>query len=313
MADGSWRLMRTRATQGGGRVVTFVDITALKLRADELAAMAAACTSELEAANANLQREVEERRRAEAAALRARRAAERADQAKTVFLSGMWHEIRTPLNSILGFAELLERHPARGGDAELAEYPQSIRDAGEHLLAIIDEVLDLAALEAGALSVTLAPVDLDDVLTEALAVIRPLAAARRIEIERPAGEIPGPVVADCLRQVLINLLSDAIKYNVDGGEVRFGVTLEGSTCRIAITDTGPGVPPDRLNDLFKPFSRLGAEYTSVGGSGIGLHMAKNLTELMAGEIGVESEATAGATFWLRFPCSPKAGHSCVDT
>ncbi len=113
--------------------------------------------------------------------------------------------------------------------------------------------------------------------------------------------------------MLINLLSNAIKYNVDGGEVRFGVTLEESICRIAITDTGPGVPPDRLDDLFKPFSRLGAEYTSVGGSGIGLHMAKNLTELMAGEIGVESEATAGATFWLRFPCSPKAGHSCVDT
>jgi signal transduction histidine kinase/ActR/RegA family two-component response regulator len=223
---------------------------------------------------------------------------ESANRAKSVFLSRMSHELRTPLNAILGFGQLLEMEDLQGRDRESVE--QIVR-AGRHLLELIDEVLDISRIEAGTLNISLEPVDVVSGLSEVLSLVAPLAAERGIELLADLDPSESRYVAgdrQRLRQVLLNLLSNAIKYNREGGRVRVSVSNSGERLRIVVADDGEGIAEDKLDQVFAPFERLGAENTGVEGTGLGLALSKSLVEAMNGSIGVSSEPGAGSTFFV---------------
>lgn len=239
--------------------------------------------------------------RAHGEAEQARREAEHADQAKSDFLSRMSHELRTPLNAILGFSQLLEAADLDEDDAEAAG---QILKAGQHLLALIDDVLDISRIEAGTLALSPEPVDARELIDDAVALIRPHAAERPIRLEVDHSDCDVYVTTDhqrC-RQVLLNLLSNAVKYNCDEGEVRLSCdrTSDGML-RIAVADTGPGIDPARQAQLFEPFERLGAESSDVQGTGLGLALSRRLVERLGGRIGLESDPPNGSTFWIDLP------------
>jgi len=226
----------------------------------------------------------------------AKEEAERANQAKSDFLSRMSHELRTPLNAILGFGQLLRMAELNEEDDEAA---RDIVKAGEHLLGLINEVLDIARIESGNLALSAEPLCLADALCEVLEMLRPLAQAANVTIHT---EVPPEsyVKADWqrLKQVLLNLLSNAIKYNVEGGEVHIDFEVQGDQSFMSVRDTGVGIDPKLLPRVFEPFDRLGAETTSVEGTGIGLSLTKHLVELMGGSIGLESSLGEGTTVSL---------------
>ncbi|MBI5611162.1 MAG: PAS domain S-box protein [Deltaproteobacteria bacterium] len=230
----------------------------------------------------------------------ARVLADKANQAKSAFLSSMSHELRTPLNGILGFAQLLESDLPPPTPIQKESIGQ-ILQAGWHLLKLIDEILDLAKIESGKLSLSPESVSLAEVLAECQSIVEGQAQSRQIDLVFPQFDKPCFVHADRtrLKQVVINFLSNAIKYNRDGGEVvvTFG-TPEPGRVRVSIRDTGAGLPPDKLVQLFQPFNRLGQEAGGQEGNGIGLVVAKQLIELMDGVIGVESTVGVGSTFWF---------------
>jgi signal transduction histidine kinase/CheY-like chemotaxis protein len=222
--------------------------------------------------------------------------AERANQAKSEFLSRMSHELRTPLNAVLGFGQLLAAGELQ--DRQRANVDQ-ILTAGRHLLTLINEVLDLSRIEAGELAVSLEPVRLAAVLDDTVDLVAPLAAARRVSLTTTAGETDAWVQADQqrLKQVLLNLLSNAIKYNREDGHVRVRVELPGTDrVRVVVADTGAGIAPDMLPLLFSPFERLGAEHGDIEGTGLGLSLSKSLVEAMGGTIEVTTTPGAGSTF-----------------
>ncbi|WP_018872141.1 PAS domain-containing protein [Thioalkalivibrio sp. ALJ16] len=231
---------------------------------------------------------------------RAREAAEAASRAKSEFLSNMSHELRTPMNAVLGFAQLLERDTSLG--EQQRAYLDEIGRAGRHLLDLINEVLDLARIEAGQMSVESEAVALDPVMEDCLGLMRPLAEERQVECELDADRELG-VQGDARRvkQVLLNLLSNAVKYNRPGGHIRLSVQARGARVRVAVADDGPGLTPEQQARLFQPFERLAADRDSVEGSGVGLAITRHLVELMHGEIGVESQPGAGSTFWFELP------------
>jgi PAS domain S-box-containing protein len=221
-----------------------------------------------------------------------------AGDAKTEFLSRMSHELRTPLASILGFSELLEMEEL--GD-EKQSWVKTIHRAGEHLLDLVNEVLDISRIESGHLSISLEPVSLKSIVEEALALMRPLATSKNVRIHALASDnaTVSHVVADAqrLKQVLINLLSNAIKYNRKDGDVRVTVEeVEDGRCRIAIEDTGLGIAEDAIARLFVPFERLGAGASGIEGTGLGLALSRNIVEAMGGELTVASNPGTGATF-----------------
>ncbi len=237
---------------------------------------------------------------------KAKSAAEKANLAKSDFLSSMSHELRSPLNAILGFAQLMSSDSPPATAAQRASIDQ-ILHAGWYLLELINEILDLAVIESGRLSLSEEPVALDEVLSECRSMIEPQAQKRGIELTFPAFAAPVFVLADRtrLKQVLINLLSNAIKYNRPGGSVVVEHAVSGGErARISVRDTGAGLAPDKLEQLFQPFNRLGQERGVVEGTGIGLVMSKRLVELMGGVIGVESAAAAGSTFWFELITAP---------
>jgi len=245
-----------------------------------------------------ISRDVSERRRIEAEVERAKQEAEHANSAKSEFLSRMSHELRTPLNAIIGYGQVLELQLR---DERRREDVDHILTAGKHLLALIDDVLDISRIEAGKLRLSIEPVPIAQTVNEALALVSPTAKQRHVQLDAVISDFADDshVNADrrLLAQVLLNLLSNAIKYNRDGGrvDVSFAVSDQGRI-RTLITDTGVGIAPDKLAGVFEPFDRLGAEYTEVEGTGLGLALSKRLLEAMGGSIEVRSAPGHGSTF-----------------
>lgn len=250
-------------------------------------------------------RDITERRRAQEALEIARHEAETASAAKSLFLSRMSHELRTPLNAILGFAQLLEidRNAAAARDKDSIE---QILRAGRHLLALIDEVLDIARIESGKLGLEISATALPAVIAEAVGLSLPQAKSRKVSITCDASGVP-PVAADRRRllQVLLNLFSNAVKYNRTGGSVLVTAQRIGNRVRIEVTDTGVGIESDHTGQLFQPFTRLGAAAARSEGTGLGLSLSRALIEAMDGSIGYapRTDGHEGACFWVELPVS----------
>lgn len=250
-------------------------------------------------------RDITDRKQADAALMNAQAAA-RANEAKTEFLSRMSHELRTPLNAVLGFTQLLLGDPSAplqdGQRARLGH----IERAGQHLLAMIGDVLDLSRIETGSLPLQPQPVGLSALVSESFALVLPTAHASGVTlIRRGPGDLHVTADPMRLRQVLVNLLSNAVKYNRSGGQVVVETEgLDEHTVRIAVTDTGMGMTPAQQLHLFEPFNRLGAERSSIEGTGLGLAITLRLVELMDGRISVHSQPGSGSTFHVELRRAP---------
>ncbi len=237
---------------------------------------------------------------------RAKDIAEKANKAKSEFLSNMSHELRTPLNAILGFAQILEQDRSDPLSERQIRNVGQIKSGGEHLLKLINEILDLTRIEAGKMSLSLEVFNLRDLLSDCLTLSRTIATSRQVRLIDEAGSELSAVYADHLRtkQVILNLLSNAIKYNHENGRVWIYADQQANgMIRISIKDNGPGIPPEKQVFLFQPFQRLGAETLDIEGTGIGLVLTKKLVEEMGGDIGYESMPGAGSTFWVHIPCA----------
>ncbi|MGH2554926.1 MAG: hybrid sensor histidine kinase/response regulator [Actinomycetota bacterium] len=246
-------------------------------------------------------RDATDRKNAEAELHRAKEEADRANRAKSEFLSRMSHELRTPLNSILGFAQLLEME-------ELTEQQRTsverILSGGEHLLELINEILDIARIESGQITLSVEPVHLGRAVTEVIDMVRPLADKADVHIFEPEGDLEVQVRADRqrLKQVLLNLLSNAVKFNRHPGEVRINAGRPSAGwVRVAVSDTGIGIAEAYMSQLFKPFARLGAEGLGIEGTGLGLALSKGLTEMMGGTLDVSTTQGVGSTFSIQLP------------
>ena len=226
----------------------------------------------------------------------------RASQAKSEFLSSMSHELRTPLNAIMGYAQLLRDYSEQPLTDEQRDGIEQILDGGQHLLVLVNEVLDLSRIESGGVALSLESVDISQIVPESLALVQPLADERNVSLVVAEEVRSGELVTadrDRLKQVLLNLLSNAVKYNREGGSVTVTTTVGAKdTLRLAITDTGRGIPENRRHEVFRPFSRLGMEASKVEGTGIGLTISRQLVEGMGGSLDFESTANEGSTFWI---------------
>ena len=236
--------------------------------------------------------------------------AERANRVKSEFVASMSHELRTPMNAVLGFAMLLR------SEADLTEkhreYCGHILQSGQHLMRLIDEILDTSKIESGQMDLSLETVELADVLGECIVLLESLAKRHRITIENlVTGNVAAAVTADRMRlkQILLNLLTNAIKYNCDNGRVTVSCREVEAGLRISVTDTGSGLDEEGIALIFEPFVRLNVEPDGVEGTGIGLAISKRLAGLMEGQLGVESTPGEGSTFWVELP---RALAPCVE-
>jgi signal transduction histidine kinase len=289
------RVLRERRTLMEKKQVE-AELLQHRYRLEELVAKR---TDELAEVNKQLRQDIVERKHAQAELTNAKAAAEKANFAKSEFLSKMSHELRTPLNAILGFAQLLERDSPPPTPGQTAKLHQIIQ-AGWYLLKLINEILDLAVIESGRLSLSREPLSLIDVMRECQAMIEPQAQQRGIHMSFLPFDITWFAHVDRTRvkQILINLLSNAIKYNREQGTIEVKCTANQERIRISIKDSGMGLPPEKLVQLFQPFNRLGQETSAEQGTGIGLVVTKQLVELMGGTIGVESTVGVGSEFWI---------------
>lgn len=229
--------------------------------------------------------------------------AESANHAKSIFLSSMSHELRTPLNVILGYAQLLALKSTPATLPRTQEFANYILKAGNHLLALISEILDLAKIESGALTLSLEKINLESIVNECQTMTKPLAEERKLVMSfLPIDSLY--VIADPtrLKQILFNLISNAIKYNREQGTVIVSCErIHSSHIRISVQDTGLGLTQEQIGSLFQAFNRLGQEAGKEEGSGVGLVVTKHLIELMGGKIGVSSTVNIGSTFWIELP------------
>lgn len=258
--------------------------------------------------------DVTELKNTQLAVVQAKVAAEKANQAKSEFLSSMSHELRTPLNAILGYTQLFGYDTNLNSDQ--IDNITEIRNAGSHLLHLINEVLDLAKIEAGRMSLSLEPVVPNRVFDDCLRLVQPLAEKGSISVSCQPGMFgETPVFADYtrLKQALLNLLSNAVKYNRDGGKVVVALELVGKeTMRFRVRDTGVGIPAAYHDKVFEPFNRLSAECGAVEGSGVGLVITKRLIEMMQGKIAFISEQGVGSEFWVELPLAKEGDKGVAD-
>ncbi len=260
-------------------------------------------------------RDISERKRIEATLHEQREQLQRASQAKDRFLANMSHELRTPLNAILGFAQLLDNDTLPVTPEQRKEFMGYIQKSGKHLLELINEILDLSKIESGAVTLSMEPVGLDELLTETNIMMEPQAGKRGIRLIFPA-HTGLYVQADRtrLKQVVLNLLSNAIKYNRDLGVVVVDCLVMGERVRISVQDTGQGLRADQVESLFQPFNRLGQEHNGQEGTGIGLVVTRRLVELMSGTISVTSSPGTGSVFSIELALTdaPHAAQAAID-
>lgn len=246
--------------------------------------------------------DITERKRIEHELRTAKETAEKANHAKSEFLSRMSHELRTPLNAVLGFAQLLEADALTDDQAQAVHY---ILNAGSHLLTLIDEVLDVSRIETGTMVLALKEVDPIAILDETVRIMQPMAETYEVALGLETPDKTGlKVVADAQRfkQVILNLLSNSIKYNRPGGEVTVRCKqFDDAQVRVEVRDTGIGISAEKMTRLFIPFERLGAEEMGIEGSGIGLMLTKGLAEAMRGKLSLESKEGEGTTVWVDLP------------
>lgn len=265
-------------TPEGGTVALYVDITTESIREDELRA--------------------------------AQQQAEAASAAKSEFLSSMSHELRTPLNAILGFTELVQRDRKDPLSPRQFERLAHVQHAGQHLLRLIDDILDLSRIEAGRVTISLEPVEVGPVVDEIVAQLAPMALRQEIALyhaECAMGNSKVEADRTRLSQILMNFASNALKYGRPGGHAAFQITrLHGRTIRVSMTDDGLGIPADKSDKIFEPFQRAGQEAGPIEGTGIGLAISKRLAEMMGGTIGFTSEVNRGSEFWIELPELVKA-------
>ena len=280
---------------------------ALRRANEELEERVAERTGELATANARLQQELRERRRAEEELQAAKDAAEAANRAKSTFLANMSHELRTPLNAIIGYSEMLEEDARDAGDRALAADLGKIQGAGRHLLSLINNVLDLSKVEAGKSELYLESVELGPVVSDVVATVRPLVEEHANELDVSLAADLGVVRTDVtkLRQALFNLLSNACKFT-EHGRIRLAAAREhraaGDWVTLAVTDTGVGMSPEQMGRLFQPFVQADASTTRrYGGTGLGLALSRHFCQMLGGDISVESRLGVGSTFRIQVP------------
>lgn len=243
--------------------------------------------------------DVTEKKQTEIAILKSKEEAEKANHAKSDFLSNMSHELRTPLNAILGFTQLLNHEKTFSNEQQ--SHLSEINNAGNLLLELVNQILDLSRIEKGHIQLSIEEINLSNMFEKCHSMISPLALNENISLNIKT-QIDGYVTADYtrLKQVMLNLLSNAIKYNNENGSITLNVSQKGSNVRISIIDTGVGIAEEFLNEIFHPFNRLSAD-TSIEGTGIGLSISKQLIEMMDGSIGVSSKVNDGSNFWIELP------------
>ncbi len=287
----------------------------LQSKSERLAAQIHDANSSLAAANRRLAHDVEEREKTAIELQHARDIAETANVAKSQFLSRMSHELRTPLNAILGFCELLSVLPADEIRKQRKGHLANIQASGKHLLSLIDDVLDVARLESGEFEIRPELVSVSEVISECLVILRPQLKERKINIKVDHSDNEHPVISTDrlrLRQILLNLVSNAIKYNRDDGCIDIEANWpDRDTVMISVKDTGVGIADEDITRIFEPFVRVGLDTQRVQGAGIGLSITKQLVEYMRGRIEVRRRSTGGSVFCVTIPSMSPVDGSCT--
>ncbi|MDE2385736.1 MAG: PAS-domain containing protein [Alphaproteobacteria bacterium] len=316
LSDGRWLQINERRTKDGGFVSVGTDITALKRQEEHL--LDSERNLMITVRDLQKERQLAEEQSQRLAELADKYASEKtraeaANRSKSEFLANMSHELRTPLNAIIGFSEVMSQELFGAlGSAKYAEYATDIRKSGQFLLDVINDILDMSKIEAGRTDLEVAEVELSSVVDEALRLVGTRAAESKITIERDVKPVPS-FRGDrrALKQVFINLMSNAVKFTPEGGRVKISATHDKKVVRVQITDTGIGIPPRDIEKLGRPFEQVENQFTKTkSGSGLGLAISKSLVELHGGRLVISSKEGRGTTVTVDLPFEPsQAAHA----